>query len=123
MNLFHFPYSCNFILQVTVICAFFFFLLFITIIIIIIIIIIIVIFKIILDYVICKVVQKWWKFPLLSLFSSQSTDFLEMLKDVGFDIHHQNFIIRRMIIAAIRSTYFIFCRRNKDWDSPELLKF
>ena len=46
-----------------------------------------------------------------------------MLKDVGFEIQHQNFLIRRMINAAIRSTYFIFCRRNKDWDSPELLKF
>ena len=59
----------------------------------------------------------------LGVFSSQSTDFLEMLKDVGFEIQHQNFLIRRMINAAIRSTYFIFCRRNKDWDSPELLKF
>ena len=27
----------------------------------------------------------------LGVFSSQSTDFLEMLKDVGFDIHHQTF--------------------------------
>ena len=59
----------------------------------------------------------------LGVFSSQSTDFLEMLKDAGFDIQHQNFLIRRMINVAIRSTYFIFCRRNKDWDSPELLKF
>ena len=59
----------------------------------------------------------------LGVFSSQSTDFLEMLKDVGFEIQHQNFLLRRMINAAIRSTYFIFCRRNKDWDSPELLKF
>ena len=59
----------------------------------------------------------------LGVFSSQSTDFLEMLKDVGFDIQHQNFLNPRMINAAIRSTYFIFCRRKKDWDSPELLKF
>ena len=25
--------------------------------------------------------------------------------------------------TAIRSTYFIFCCRNKDWENPELYKY
>ena len=29
----------------------------------------------------------------------------------------------RITEIAIRSTYHIFCRRNKDWNNPELMKF
>ena len=28
-----------------------------------------------------------------------------------------------LINVAIRSTYFIFCCRNRNWDSPDLIKF
>ena len=33
-----------------------------------------------------------------------------------------NFIVNRKINVCIRTTYCIFCMRNKEWKNPELLK-
>ena len=57
----------------------------------------------------------------LGVFSLRSTDFLNMLKETGFDDKRVNYIIRTLKIIAIRTTYYAFCKRGKDWDSPELL--
>ena len=35
----------------------------------------------------------------------------------------QLYIIRKMINIAIRATYYIFCCRNRNWDSPDLMQF
>ena len=34
--------------------------------------------------------------------------------DLDFQKHHQNYCIRKMTTIAIRTTYYIFCCRNKD---------
>ena len=57
----------------------------------------------------------------LGVFSLHSTDFLSMLKETGFDDKHVNYIIRTLTIIAIRMTYYVFCKRRKDWDNPKLL--
>ena len=57
----------------------------------------------------------------LGVFSLHSTDFLNMLKETGFDDKHVNYIIKTLTIIAIRTTYYVFCKRGKDWDNPELL--
>ena len=59
----------------------------------------------------------------LGVFDHLTKSFLEMLQDLKFDVTTRNFINRRTMTIAIRTTYYIFCRRNKDWDSPELLVF
>ena len=59
----------------------------------------------------------------LDVFDHLTKSFLEMLQDLEFDVTTSNYIIRRTMTIAIRTTYYIFCRRNKDWDSPELLVF
>ena len=59
----------------------------------------------------------------LGVFDHLTNSFLEMLQDLKFDVTTRNFIIRRTMTIAIRTTYYIFCHRNKDWDSPELLVF
>ena len=33
------------------------------------------------------------------------------------------YIIKKMINIAIRATYYIFCCRNRNWDSPDLMQF
>ena len=33
-----------------------------------------------------------------------------------------NFIVNRKINVCIRTTYYIFCMRNKEWKNPKLLK-
>ena len=58
----------------------------------------------------------------LGVFSNECSTFLEMMNDVGIDKTRQHYIIKKMISLAIRATYFIFCRRNKTWDSPDLIK-
>ena len=58
----------------------------------------------------------------LGVFSNECSTFLEMMNDIGIDKTQQHYIIKKMINLAIRATYFIFCRRNKTWDSPDLIK-
>ena len=57
----------------------------------------------------------------LGIFAHECSSFLDMLENVGLDKNHQIFCIRKMMTTAIRSTYYIFCCRNKDWENPELL--
>ena len=57
----------------------------------------------------------------LGVFSLQSNDFLIMLKEIGFDDKHINYITRTLTGIAIQSTYYVFCKRGKEWESPELL--
>ena len=59
----------------------------------------------------------------LGVFSDECSTFLDMMNDIGIDKKHQLYIVKRMINLTIRTTYFIFCCRNKIWDAPELLKF
>ena len=44
------------------------------------------------------------------------------MNDIGIDKTQQHYIIKKIISLAIRATYFIFCRRNKTWNSPDLIK-
>ena len=57
----------------------------------------------------------------LGVFSNQSSDFLNMLKETGFDEKHIKYVIKTLTDIAIRTTYYVFCKRGKDWNNPELL--
>ena len=57
----------------------------------------------------------------LGIFAQECSAFLDMLKNVGFDDNQRLYCVRKMITIAIRTTYYIFCCRNKEWDNPELL--
>ena len=54
------------------------------------------------------------------LSKSSYQDFNKFLVDLGVNAE-RTFI--KCMETAIRATYYIFCRRNKDWSSPELLHF
>ena len=43
----------------------------------------------------------------------------------NFDLSKEtlNFIVNRTINVCIRTTYYIFCMRNKEWENPELLNW
>ena len=49
--------------------------------------------------------------------------FLDMMNDIGIDKKQQRYIIKKMINIAIRATYYIFCCRNRNLDSPGLMQF
>ena len=57
----------------------------------------------------------------LGVFSKECHSFLDMLNYLGLDKRHQYFSIRKIMSIAIRTTYYIFCCRDKDWLNPELL--
>jgi len=59
----------------------------------------------------------------LGVFSSECSSFIQMLESLDFDKKQRNYVIRRMINIAIRTTYYIFCCRNKVWDDPDLMKY
>ena len=59
----------------------------------------------------------------LGVFSDECSTFLDMMNDIGIDKKQQLFIIKKMINIAIRATYDIFCCRNRNWDSPDLMQF
>ena len=59
----------------------------------------------------------------LGVFSDECSTFLDMMNDIGIDKKQQRYIIKKMINIAIRATYYIFCCRNNNWDSPDLMQF
>ena len=40
---------------------------------------------------------------------------------MSLDIFQRNFLIRKLCGVCIRTTYFLFCMRDKEWNNPELL--
>ena len=59
----------------------------------------------------------------LGVFSDEYSTFLDMMNDIGIDKKQQLYIIKKMINIAIRVTYYIFCCRNRNLDSPDLMQF
>ena len=67
-----------------------------------------------------KFVNVW--ISSLGVFGQSTNTFIDMLKDLKFDEQHIRYVKKKIISACIRASYYIFCQRNKDWTSPELLK-
>ena len=57
----------------------------------------------------------------LGVLDQPSLGLLDMLKDLNYNSSTTNYILRKITTVAIRTTYYIFCRRNKDWNNPGLL--
>ena len=68
---------------------------------------------------ICKSLHElhWW------LFSDECSTLLVMMNDIRIGKKQQLYVIKKMINIAIRATYYIFCCRNRNWDSPDLMQF
>ena len=57
------------------------------------------------------------------ILGSSSDSLLSMFRDLNWDQNNQNQIVKKVVIIAIRCTYYVFCRRNESWRNPELLDF
>ena len=57
------------------------------------------------------------------LFSDECSTLLVMMNDIRIGKKQQLYVIKKMINIAIRATYYIFCCRNRNWDSPDLMQF
>ena len=51
----------------------------------------------------------------------ESGKLFSMLKELGMNEMESHFLIRKLMNVCIRSTYFIFCEREKAWEGPDLL--
>ena len=48
---------------------------------------------------------------------------LQALKSIGLSELASKNIVRKIINICIRTTYYLFCRKDKDWTNPALLTF
>ena len=59
----------------------------------------------------------------LGILGTSSLTFPTMLEETGIDKAIQRRLVMKMINIAIRCTYYIFCKRNKEWTNADLLDF
>ena len=59
----------------------------------------------------------------LGVFDKSCESLTKMLKDLDIEVPIQRRLLSKVMNIAIRSTYYIFCRRNKDWTDPDLMDF
>ena len=59
----------------------------------------------------------------LGIFGNSSDSFLQMCNERGIENHDLRFIISKLSTIIIRTTYYIFCMRNKAWCDPEILNY
>ena len=59
----------------------------------------------------------------LGVFDKSCESLTKMLKDLDIEVPIQRRLLSKVMNIAIRSTYYIFCRRNKDWTNPDLMDF
>ena len=52
-----------------------------------------------------------------------TVNFLEMLEDLKFDETCRHYVVKNIMAIAVRTSYYVFCRGNKDWENPELMTF
>ena len=51
----------------------------------------------------------------LGVFDNESAAFIDMLERLDVNNNHVTYHIKKIITIVIRSTYYIFCCRNKEW--------
>ena len=59
----------------------------------------------------------------LGVFSESSLGLIEMLEDLKFDEKCRKYFVSKIINIGIRSSYYIFFMRNKEWDNPLLMSY
>ena len=59
----------------------------------------------------------------LNVLESSCDSLLKLLKSLDLPEIHQKRLVSKVMVIAIRSTYYIFCRRNKDSTDPDLMDF
>jgi hypothetical protein len=59
----------------------------------------------------------------LGVFGESTHTLFDMLHDLRYDEQRIKYVKKKIIATCIRTSYYIFCRRNKDWNNPELLNF
>ena len=59
----------------------------------------------------------------LGVYANSCLSFLKMCDSLSIDNQHKRFLISKLSTISIRTTYYIFCCRDKPWNNPDLLCF
>ena len=59
----------------------------------------------------------------LGVFDKSCESLTKMSKDLDIEVPIQRRLLWKVMNIAIRSTYYILCQRNKDWNDPDLMDF
>ena len=59
----------------------------------------------------------------LGIFGKSCNSFIAMCNVLNIDKQNLNYALRTITAMIIRSTYYIFCMRNKPWTNPDLLTY
>ena len=54
-------------------------------------------------------------------FGRASESFDNVLRNLTSDSQQSKFIKKKIVSTCIRSSYYIFCKRNKVWGDPNLM--
>ena len=58
----------------------------------------------------------------IGIVGKECADFYTFLiEDIDLDSSQMNYLMKKLIGCCIRTTYYIFCMRNKQWEAPKLL--
>ena len=57
----------------------------------------------------------------LGVFSRSAENFDEMLRSLKLDAQYSKYIKKKIVNMCIRTSYYIFCKRNKEWGNPKLM--
>ena len=59
----------------------------------------------------------------LGIIGRGSSELYSALSKLSLDSKSIDFLVKRVINVCIRSTYYIFCMRDKEWTDPELMSW
>ena len=58
----------------------------------------------------------------IGIYSNHSEEFFKMLKDLNIENAASKYISTKLTEICIRSSYYIFCMRIREWTEPVLMK-
>ena len=59
----------------------------------------------------------------IGIYGKSCSNFKGMFLGLGMNDNEANYMLRKVVNICVRTTYYIFCRRNKSWEDPELLEW
>ena len=55
----------------------------------------------------------------IGVFGESTNTLFDMLHDLKYNEQRIKYVKKKIIAICIRTSYYIFCRQNKDWNNPE----
>ena len=59
----------------------------------------------------------------IGIIGKVASNISKWLEEIGLRENEKNYIIRKITNVSIRTTYYIFCKRDTPWEDPKLLKW